>query len=134
MAVINFKKRMMTFENQEMRVITPMDPNEGWRYIEPLKDEIVKGQDHAYNISEYYIPITVDGELGWCNASSTTFDSEDVLENWKNLMHEVSFRKCGLIMQSLFQVVHDIVELPIYEGFPKLYAFLKEFEEKVSEP
>ena len=29
MAVINFKKRVMTFENQDVRVIAPMDPQEG---------------------------------------------------------------------------------------------------------
>ena len=29
MEVINFKKRMMTFENQDIRVIASMDPNEG---------------------------------------------------------------------------------------------------------
>ena len=29
MAVINCKKRMMTFENQDIRVITPTNPNEG---------------------------------------------------------------------------------------------------------
>ena len=29
MDVINFKKRLMTFENQDIRVIAPMDPNEG---------------------------------------------------------------------------------------------------------
>ena len=29
MVVINFKKQMMTFENQDIRVIAPMDPNEG---------------------------------------------------------------------------------------------------------
>ena len=29
MEVINFKKQMMTFENQDIRVIAPMDPNEG---------------------------------------------------------------------------------------------------------
>ena len=29
MAVINFKKRMMTFENQDIKVIAPMDPDEG---------------------------------------------------------------------------------------------------------
>ena len=27
--VINFKKHVMTFENQDIRVIAPMDPNEG---------------------------------------------------------------------------------------------------------
>ena len=29
MAVINFKKQLMTFENQDIRVIVHMDPNEG---------------------------------------------------------------------------------------------------------
>ena len=38
MAVINFKKWMMTFENQDIRVIAPMDPDEGRRYIEPVKE------------------------------------------------------------------------------------------------
>ena len=42
----------MTFENQDIRVIAPMDPNEGRRYIEPIKDEVVRGWDHVYNISE----------------------------------------------------------------------------------
>ena len=51
MEVINFKKRMMTFENQYIKVISPMDPSEGRRYIEPVKDEVVRGWDHAYNIS-----------------------------------------------------------------------------------
>ena len=98
MAVINFKKQMMTFENQDIRVITPMDPNEGKKYIKPMKDEVVRGWDHAYNISEDYIHPTVDGELGWRSASSTFSDSNDALENWQNCMHEVSFKKCGLIM------------------------------------
>ena len=29
MEFINFKKRMMNFENQDIRVIAPMDPDEG---------------------------------------------------------------------------------------------------------
>ena len=47
MAVIKFKKKMMTFENHDIRVIAPMDPNEGWRYIDPVKDEVFMGWDHA---------------------------------------------------------------------------------------
>ena len=65
MAVIKFKKHVMTFENQDVRVISPMDPQEGRRYIEPIKDEIGRSWDHAYNIYEDYIHPTVDGELGW---------------------------------------------------------------------
>ena len=37
--VINLKKWVMTFENQDVRVIAPMDPQEGRRYIEPVRDE-----------------------------------------------------------------------------------------------
>ena len=40
MAVINFKKWVMMFENQDVRVISPMDPQEGRRYIEPMRDEV----------------------------------------------------------------------------------------------
>ena len=134
MAVINFKKRVMTFGNQDIRVIAPMEPQEGRQYIESIKDEVGRGWDHAYNISKDYINHTVDGELGWCSASSTSSDSNDALENWQNQLHEVSFRKCGLITQYLCHVTTKIVELPIYEGLPDLSEFLQEFEEKVFEP
>ena len=43
MVVINFKKGLMTFENQDIHAITLMDPNEGRRYIEHVKDEFVRG-------------------------------------------------------------------------------------------
>ena len=72
----------MTFENQDVRVIDPMDLQEGRRYIEPVKDEVGRSWDHAYKISEDYIHPIVDGELGWQNASSTSSYSEDALENW----------------------------------------------------
>ena len=63
-----------------------------------------------------------------------SFDYEDVLKNWKKYMHEVSFKKCVLIMQLLCHVVTEIVELPIYEGILELSRFLMEFQEKVAEP
>ena len=74
-----------------------MDPNEGGRYIEPVKDKVFRGWDHAYKISEYYVHPTTDGELGWCSASSASSDSDDSLENWQNHLHEVSIQKCSLI-------------------------------------
>ena len=72
----------MTFENQDVRVIAPMDPQEGRRYIEPTKDEVERSWEHAYNIFEDYIHPIIDGELGWHIASSTSSDTEDALENW----------------------------------------------------
>ena len=111
-----------------------MDPNEGRRYIDLVKDKVVRGWDHAYNISEYYIHLISEGELGWSSASSMSSDSDDALENRKNCLHEVSLRKWGLIMQSLCHVTIETIELLIYEGLPKLFEFLLEFEDKVSEP
>ena len=134
MVVINFKKRVMTFENKDVRVIAPMDPQEGCRYIELVKDEVGRSWYHAYNISKDYIHPTVDGELGWCNSSFASSNSDDALENWQNRLHEVSFKKYGLITQSLRCVATKIVELPIYEALLVLPELLREFEKKVFEP
>ena len=72
----------MMFENKDIRVISPMDPQVGRCYIEPVKDEVERSWDHAYNISEEYIHPAVDGKLGWHSASSVSSDSDDALENW----------------------------------------------------
>ena len=111
-----------------------MDPQEGRRYIEPVKDEAGRSWDHAYNISEDYIHPTINGELGWCSDSFVSFDFDDALENWQNKPHEVLFKKCELNTQSLHRVATKTVELPIYEGLPVLSEFLREFEEKLFEP
>ena len=115
----------MTFENQDIRVIAPMETEEGCGYIEPIKDEDGRGWDHAYNIYEDYIHPTADGELRWHSTSSASYDSDDALENWQNRLHEVSFRKCGLITQSPCHVTIEIIELSIYEGLLELSEFLQ---------
>ena len=99
-----------------------------------MKDEAVRGWEHTYNISEDYIHPTIDGELGWKKYSSMSFNLEDVLENWQNRMHEVLFRKCALITESLYQVMTETVELLVYEGLPELSKFILEFEDKTSKP
>ena len=85
-----------------------------------MRDEASRSWDHAYNIFEDYIHPTIDGELGFRRASSAFFNSNDALENWQNKLYEVSFRKCGLITQSLHHIETETVELPIYEGLPEL--------------
>ena len=52
LVVINFKKRVMNFENHDMQIISPLDSSEGQRYVEPVKEEVVGGWDNTYNISE----------------------------------------------------------------------------------
>ena len=86
--IINFKKRILSFEDDEMRVVSPIDPLEGQRYVEPVYDE---GQDdylnHIYHVTaleEYYVNSIVNGNMSWKSASSCTFVSGEALENWKN--------------------------------------------------
>ena len=43
LVMIKFKKRVMTFENYDVQVISPLDPSEGRRYVEPVKEEVVGG-------------------------------------------------------------------------------------------
>ena len=128
--VINFKKRVMNFENRDITVIAPMDSTKGRRYVEPIKEESIRGWYHAYNISQDYIHLNVDGDLRWRSSISESSGSNDALEKWKNRMHEVLLRKYVLITQSLHQVATDTTEFPVYEELPELSEFLVEFEDQ----
>ena len=135
--IINFKKIVLSFEDSELTVATPIDPLEGHRYIEPVNSE---GQgnylDHLYNMRysiEDYINPMADGNFSWRSVSSCTCNSGDALENWKNKLREVSMRRCTRITRSVRRVGAKESEFPKYEGLPNLASFLLEFEEKVTE-
>jgi hypothetical protein len=65
--VVDLKKRRMTFEDNGLNFIAPLDPYEDHKYTEPIREE-----DHAYKIENIYkltsrqhdyINPTVDGNL-----------------------------------------------------------------------
>jgi hypothetical protein len=67
--VVDLKKRRMNFERDGLRVIAPLDPDEGQWYTEPIREE-----DHAYALENIYkltsrqqdyINPTADGNLSW---------------------------------------------------------------------
>jgi hypothetical protein len=69
LTVIDLKKRRMKFESHGLRVIAPLDPDEGRRYTKPIREE-----DHAYELENIYklttgqkdyINSTADGNLSW---------------------------------------------------------------------
>ena len=67
-AVINLKKKQMTFEGKELRVILPLDPSQGERYTEPLQNEDQDVLEHIYNITakeEDYIDPSAEGIMDW---------------------------------------------------------------------
>ena len=69
MVVIDLKKRQMTFEDKQIRVIAPLDPFQGPQYIEPIRaEEEVRNMESLYqmtsNQSDYINP-TAEGNLSW---------------------------------------------------------------------
>ena len=103
--IINFKKRILSFEDNEMRVVSLIDSLEGQRYVDHVyNDGQVDYLDQIYNVTamqEYYINSTADGNLRWKSASSCTSDLGETLENWKNKLYEVSMRRCARITRSM---------------------------------
>ena len=94
--IINFKKRILSFGDDETRVVSPIDPLEGQIYVEPVYNE---GQgdylDEIYNVTslqEDYINPKTDGNLIRKSARSYTYKLGEPLENCKNRLHEVSMR------------------------------------------
>ena len=70
-----------------MRVVSPIDPLEGHRYVETIYNK-GKGDylEYIYNVTgmkEYYIILTVDGNLIWKSASSCKSYLGEALENVK---------------------------------------------------
>ena len=52
MVVIDLKKRQMTFEDKQIRVIAPLDPIQGPRYIEPSRvEEEVRNMESLYQMT-----------------------------------------------------------------------------------
>ena len=75
--IINLKKRSMVFENNGTRVIVPLDPAEGERYIELVCDE--EDVDHIYNLTtrdEDFINPTMKGVIFWEKDSECFSDSD----------------------------------------------------------
>ena len=77
--IINFKTMILSFKDDEMRVVSPIDPLEGQRYVEPV---YIEGQgdylDHIYNVSTLkydYVNPKLDGNLRWRIASSCMSNS-----------------------------------------------------------
>ena len=95
-AIINLKKKTMSFEGNGIWVIGLLDPSLGPRYTKLIiAEEEAHNIDTVYKLTaaqDDYVNLTGDGILSWCCDSSCTSESEVGLENWKQCLHEVSRR------------------------------------------
>jgi hypothetical protein len=73
--------------NQEYRVITPLDPSEGGRYVKPVMENfITEDINQLYRTTtreEDYVNPTKDGMMSLKSISSCASDSGRGLENWQ---------------------------------------------------
>jgi hypothetical protein len=133
--IINLKTRNMTFESGEYRVIAPLDPSEGERFVEPtcLDLEEINQLYRTTARNEDYINPTADGILNWRSINSCETDLDTSLENWQQRLHEVSTRRCARIDRAIIWVGIEIREPPSFHGVNDLETFLAQYEDEVLE-
>ena len=135
LALINLKKKHMTFEGHNIQIIVPLDPSMGPRNTEPIRtEEEARDIDDFYKVTSMqddYINPTADGTLRWHYASSYTSDLDEGLENWKNRMRELSRRCCVHLTKSLRWIGIDVFQVPVFDGLSNIKEFLKEYEVQV---
>jgi hypothetical protein len=136
--VVDLKKIIMMLETDGLRFIAPLDPNEGQRYTEPIREE-----DRAYELENIYKLIArqqdyinpiADGNLSWRSDNTCSLDSEEALENWQNKMYEVSTRRCAILTREVCWIDTTVSKLPTFDGLNHLEEFLLKFEEIVPLP
>jgi hypothetical protein len=88
LSVVDLKKRCMTFEGDGLRVIAPLDPDEGPWYTKPIREEYYAYElENIYKLTTRqhdYINPNADGNLRWRSDNVCSSDSEEALENWNN--------------------------------------------------
>ena len=82
-AIINLKTRKMTFESGDYRVIAPLNPSEGERFVEPtcLDLEEIGQWYRTIACNANYINSIADEVLSWWSITSCARDSDTRLEN-----------------------------------------------------
>ena len=124
LTVINLKKKQMTFEGHNIRVIEPLDPSSGPRYTEPIraKDETREIYDFYKMITtqDNYINPTATGMLSCRYDSSCTSNSEEGLENWQSRMYELLGRQCAHLTRALCWIGAKVCEIPTFDRLSKV--------------
>lgn len=86
--VINIKRQKMIFEKNSLRVVVPLDPAEGARYTEPVRNEDSDNElDCIYQITaqdQDWVNLIEDDRISWERDRSCTSKSNEKFERWKN--------------------------------------------------
>ena len=96
----------------------------GPRYVETIRaEEETREIDDFYKMTathDDYINLAIDDTLNWCCASSCTSDSKEGLENWRNIMHKVSGRRCVWLTKSLQWNGIEVCKISMFDGLSNI--------------
>jgi hypothetical protein len=134
---IDLKRDTMKFEEDEIKVVQPLDPYVGPRYTDPM-DKNMEGEDldMVYVViagtREDYINPIVDGSISWRSIQSIDEDSELAFDSWKQGSYEIFPRRCATFRETRW-VGTEVREHQIYDGTLELDKFMVSMEENIEE-
>jgi len=67
----------------------------------------------------------------WDIDSSCTSDTNEELENWKDMLHEDSTLPCNMMTKFLHCISMEVRYLPHYDNLNDVNLYLDEFEREV---
>ena len=126
--IIDLRKRQMIFEGDDQRVITPLDPIEGRRYVKPIENGELENLYNMIGYMEDYVNNTTKDMLSWHSISFGTLDFEEALEDQYQRMHKVHTSQCACIAQSVHWIDIEVCDPPKYDGIVNVDSFITTFE------
>jgi hypothetical protein len=135
--VIDLNKDTMTFEEDRIKLVQPLDLYVGLRYTEPMENDIEEEDlDQLYTVTtgtrKDYINPTANGLVSWRSIQSTNKDSELAFDSWKQGSYEIFSIRCTTIRENRC-IGTEAREHLRYDGTSGLDSFLHIIEETVVE-
>lgn len=101
----------MTFKKKSLRVVVPLDPVEGERYTEPVRDEESEDElDCIYQITTQNqdpVHFTLGRRVVWEHDSTCIVDSNEEIERWQNRLQEATKLNCNMVTRSLRYIITE---------------------------
>ena len=73
----------------------------------------------------------MDGKLSWTSINYCSSNSNDMIENWKHKLYEVSTRKFARVTKYVRWIGYKVWELPKLDGLGEIEEFIDYFEGQV---
>jgi len=135
--IINLKQRKMTFEKKSRRIVVLLDPTEGPRYTEPVRDD---EQDEALDcIYQIAAQRPINGKamkgrkISEGYTKPYTDESEEEDKQWQNRMNMATSLNCNMLTKSVYYLKAQDCELPVYDRLKIVNEFLEKFESAIPE-